>query len=179
MSKRKTSPIFELRFVLWVVVKTRKRCAESWRRPRNEHVQVHVRANGVSTVSWRWPTCCGDKAKRGRESTGCTTCGSFVLVGREPGLSTCAGIRTRAQANVNPPTLESRRRSFPEILCHWFLAVMTAMVTLTVVLAVAWMMRGCLEQLILRAVGKRNGRQPADTPRRAPTCCHVHWRPPA
>ena len=36
-----------------------------WRRLRNTHVLQHVRANGDSTISWRWYTCGGYTAKVG------------------------------------------------------------------------------------------------------------------
>ena len=84
-------------FLTRTVFKQRHWSAQMWRRLRNVHVLLHVRAHGDCPVSlamthMRWLS--GQSGHQSTKSLGC-----------EPGPSTGARTRTRAEVNVRPRPL--------------------------------------------------------------------------
>ena len=83
---RKLSAIFIVVNCQNKIDKSAATCASQWR-PASLSAMTHV----------RW-----SRGQSGRQSTDCTVCGFFVLVGSELGASTCAQTKTRAMVNVRP-----------------------------------------------------------------------------
>ena len=76
-----------------------------WRRLRNTHVLLHVRANGDSPISLAMTHMRWLLGQSGHESTGLHTKWSPMSVGCEPDPSTRAQTRTRANVKLRPRPL--------------------------------------------------------------------------
>ena len=80
-------------------LKQSERSAKMWRRFRNAHVLLHVRANGDSPVSLAMTHVRWVHGQGGHESTDCNECVSSVSMGCVLGPS--IGARTITWAEVN------------------------------------------------------------------------------
>ena len=80
-----------------------KRCAESWKRLRNDHVQLHVRAYEDCPVSWRRHTC-GCYTARGASEHRLHSVWSIASVGGEIGPSDACSDKDADKRERETPT---------------------------------------------------------------------------